>query len=250
MLSVKEIANYFIALAVSKGGKEGDISPLKLQKLVYYAQGYFLAMYGEPLFSEVIQAWKYGPVVPELYREYRAFEHRSIPPDTKFDRFRFDSEATRLFLEDVYADRGHLSAWHLSEMTHQERPWVTTFDRTRDKPIPNELLQAFFEERLRLGLKDLMDEEDLILHEVLSTQRDLAGTIHHARRELDSRFGPDATMLLRGRLDPEGDHQYAALYVLASMSPEEAAQRLESFQEDWWLDRTTHSRLVINIELE
>ncbi|OQY42717.1 MAG: hypothetical protein B6240_13665 [Desulfobacteraceae bacterium 4572_87] len=49
----------------------GDlISNLKLQKLVYYAQGFYLALYDEPLFNEPIEAWTHGPVIRELYRSY------------------------------------------------------------------------------------------------------------------------------------------------------------------------------------
>ena len=57
----REIAEWFLAWAEDI---EADISNLKLQKLLYYAQGHYLARTGVPLFDDVIQAWAHGPVVP------------------------------------------------------------------------------------------------------------------------------------------------------------------------------------------
>ncbi|WP_208932366.1 Panacea domain-containing protein [[Haemophilus] ducreyi] len=60
--------NYFLSQCNSE--ENGDlISNLKIQKLVYYAQGFSLAINNKPLFSEKIQAWTHGPVTPELYNK-------------------------------------------------------------------------------------------------------------------------------------------------------------------------------------
>ncbi len=68
------IANEFLRL----GERDGiPIGPMKLQKLVYLAHGWHLAFLGTPLIHESIEAWKYGPVVPSLYRQFREF--RSDP---------------------------------------------------------------------------------------------------------------------------------------------------------------------------
>ena len=65
MADVKDIAQLFIQL-----GDGDDVTNLKVQKLVYYAQGFYLALNGKPLFNNDIKAWAHGPVVPELYQEY------------------------------------------------------------------------------------------------------------------------------------------------------------------------------------
>jgi Uncharacterized phage-associated protein len=64
----------------------GDIiSNLKLQKLLYYVQGFALAMYDKPLFDEDIEAWMYGPVVPCVYQEYKEFGSGAIEFDSDFE---------------------------------------------------------------------------------------------------------------------------------------------------------------------
>ena len=65
MLTCYDIAKYFLAQADEEIGDL--ISNLKLQKLVYYAQGFYLALHDEALFPEDIEAWTHGPVVPVLY---------------------------------------------------------------------------------------------------------------------------------------------------------------------------------------
>lgn len=119
MLTCYDVANYFIWLANTLSG---SITNMKLQKLVYYAQGYHLALYDEPLFAEQIRAWDHGPVAPPLYREYSAYGSEAIPSPEGFDVSAY-SEREILLLDGVYARLGHFSAWQLREMTHREDPW-------------------------------------------------------------------------------------------------------------------------------
>ena len=70
MLSCDDAAKYFLAQVSEDAGDL--ISNLKLQKLLYYAQGFHLALYDQPLFPEAIEAWTHGPVVPDLYRHYKS----------------------------------------------------------------------------------------------------------------------------------------------------------------------------------
>ena len=70
----KSIANAFISLAGSDG-----IDPLKLQKLLYYANGHYLAEHdGTPLINEYFEAWDYGPVIPTVYYEFREYGNNPI----------------------------------------------------------------------------------------------------------------------------------------------------------------------------
>lgn len=120
MIPCREVAKYLLSLADDDAGDL--ISNLKLQKLVYYAQGFHLAMYNEPLFPEDIYAWTHGPVVPELYREYRQYGPGSIPVPTDLDPAIYD-ERTGKLLDEVYGVYGQFSAWKLRSMTHEEPPW-------------------------------------------------------------------------------------------------------------------------------
>jgi uncharacterized phage-associated protein len=121
MLACQDVANYFLLLA--SDDESGElISNLKLQKLVYYAQGFHLAAYDKPLFNERIEAWTHGPVVPELYRAYKAYGDGAIPPPIDFDVNKID-DTSRQLLDEVYNVYGQFSAWKLRNMTHMEPPW-------------------------------------------------------------------------------------------------------------------------------
>jgi uncharacterized phage-associated protein len=120
MLTCFDVAKYFLAQASEDAGDL--ISNLKLQKLVYYAQGFQLALYGTPLFPEPIEAWTNGPVVPVLYEYYQKYGAGAIPYpyDVDFDLY---DEKTRSLLDEVYRVFGQFSAWKLRNMTQAEYPW-------------------------------------------------------------------------------------------------------------------------------
>ena len=84
----KAVANYFIDIARCEGEQ---LSPMKIQKLVYFAHGWYLALYDEPLLDEKIEAWRYGPVVPSLYHEFKRYGSGTI------ERYAIDFEANNGF---------------------------------------------------------------------------------------------------------------------------------------------------------
>lgn len=121
-------------------GSDEAISNLKLQKLLYYAQGCTLALTGEPLFDDEILAWEHGPVVPEIYHKYKKNGANGIPYDSNFD-YRSLDPRTAAILEEVYQEFGQYSAWKLRNMTHQETPWKKT---KKNDVISNELIKDYF----------------------------------------------------------------------------------------------------------
>ena len=124
MISCRDVANYFLTLDDEEVGEL--ISNLKLQKLVYYAQGFHLAMMDEPLFADSIEAWAHGPVVPALYHEYKVHGSGVIPVPSDFDPDTIDQE-TRSLLNEVYNVFGQFSGWKLRNMTHEEPPWKKAY---------------------------------------------------------------------------------------------------------------------------
>ena len=81
MYKASEIAKWFIArnkADYEMGYTDELITNLKLQKLLYYAQGCVMALTDEPLFDEDIQAWEHGPVVPEIYHKYKSYGKSGI----------------------------------------------------------------------------------------------------------------------------------------------------------------------------
>lgn len=101
------------------------ISNLKLQKLLYYAQGCTLALTGEALFNDEIVAWKHGPVIESIYQEYKNNGSCGIEFNEEFNSNDIDI-STQNILEEVYQTFGQFSAWKLRDMTHQESPWIET----------------------------------------------------------------------------------------------------------------------------
>lgn len=141
--NIFEIANLLLRLADNCYGSE-PISNMKLQKLLYYEQGYHLAAFGTPLFDEEIEAWQYGPVVPEIYEKYKSHESRGILPDDSGSDI--EGEEYELFY-DVFHTFNAFSAYGLMERTHKEDPWLIT-SKTGLGPsnvIPKALIKEYFE---------------------------------------------------------------------------------------------------------
>jgi uncharacterized phage-associated protein len=116
MLSCFDVADYFIWLAHDTGS---FISNLKLQKLVYYAQAWHLALQSEPLFEEDFEAWVHGPVIATLYKKYKAFGWQPILAEVELQ---IDNR-TSDFLSEVAAEYFACDAYELEQMTHAEEPW-------------------------------------------------------------------------------------------------------------------------------
>lgn len=112
------VANYFL----QKGREENvPISPLKLQKLVYLAHGWSLALHGQPLIKEKPEAWRYGPVIPDLYYAFRKFGGSPITecaPFATVGKQEFSGTEKQL-LDAVWKKYKDFSAGQLSTMTHE-----------------------------------------------------------------------------------------------------------------------------------
>lgn len=116
-----DIARYFVWKS-SQGGEE-PISNLKLQKLIYYAQGLSLAMHDRPLFEDLILAWTYGPVVRSVYDVYKEKGASGIAPDPSYDSESIGKD-TRAFLDEIYDAFGQFSAGRLMQLSHTDQCWI------------------------------------------------------------------------------------------------------------------------------
>jgi len=125
MLKAIDVAKYFLSLTDEDA--EDFTSNLKLQKLLYYAQGLHLALYDGPLFPELIEAWTHGPVVPQVYYTYKGNGSCAIPAPDDLDFSVYD-EKTRELLDEIHNVFGQFSAWKLRNMTHEEPPWKEVAD--------------------------------------------------------------------------------------------------------------------------
>jgi uncharacterized phage-associated protein len=118
LTTASEIADYFIYVANETGSY---LSNLKLQKLLYYAQAWHLALYDVPLFEEDFEAWIHGPVIPSLYEQYQTFGWQPLLKEVQNPQF---SEELQNFLKEVTNEYFILDTLELEMMTHREAPWI------------------------------------------------------------------------------------------------------------------------------
>jgi len=142
-----DIADYFIALA----NETGDVmTNLKLQKLVYYAQAWYLAINKKPLFDEDFEAWVHGPVIPALYQTYKVNGSQPIISEVTISEVskRLNPSVVK-FLDEVAGVYMTFNAYALEAMTHQETPWIEArsgcdSDQSCTEKITKESMIAFY----------------------------------------------------------------------------------------------------------
>lgn len=140
--SAIDIAKWFLNENRSRMNDEDSdyITHLKLQKLLYYAQGCYLAVTGKALFEEDLLAWEHGPVVNEVYQLYKSYGSNPIKFDEDYDNNIDDF--TQGILHEVFDVFGQYSAWKLRQMTHNEKPWL---DTKRNHVIDRDLIKDYFQ---------------------------------------------------------------------------------------------------------
>lgn len=125
---------------------KGGCDTMKLQKLLYYCQGWSLAWDGEPLFNDPIQAWANGPVVYSVFEKHRGRFRVTRWLDGDPDALTHDQRDT---VDAVVGYYGRFTGQQLSDMTHSERPWLEARDglpvgARSNKPLDLDTMQDFF----------------------------------------------------------------------------------------------------------
>ncbi|QEL17547.1 Panacea domain-containing protein [Limnoglobus roseus] len=150
LLPAAAIANEFLERS---GRDQRPVTPMQLLKLVYIADGWYLAVTGNPLFEEPVQAWRYGPVVSPLFHEFKEYGGGAIrklahvPVPTGDDPFEFSLDAPFVpkgdtdklqLLEWVWKTYGSMSGIQLSNLTHQPgTPWWNARERMKKENVEN-----------------------------------------------------------------------------------------------------------------
>lgn len=144
MYDARQIANWFVQRAANDNRQ---LTIMQLLKLVYIAHGWHLEMRGSPLVANKIEAWKYGPVIPDVYNAFRRQGiHISAPvPNADPNVTEYDAH----LLNEIYRIYGHLSAQALSDMTHETgSPWQIATQRGGwFAPIPNDLILPHYQQK-------------------------------------------------------------------------------------------------------
>lgn len=119
--TASQIAKWLLSAIDRDSGD--SITPLKLQKLIYYAQAWSLALpeRARPLFDEEIQAWAHGPVAESVFHEYKHAGWDALPAPDEVPEI---AEEDAAHLAEILSVFGEFSAKHLERMTHNEDPWL------------------------------------------------------------------------------------------------------------------------------
>ena len=142
-----DIAKKLIFKAQNDEPNGGErLTNLKLQKLLYYQQGFHLAFFGTPLFAEDVEVWMYGPVVPAVYDEYSAYGSSALPEVKEPVSL---SENEEELFNEVYDAYREFSAIGLMNRTHSERPWLDAVPHDRGTVISQESMMSYFKTQIQ-----------------------------------------------------------------------------------------------------
>ncbi len=143
MCKVHYVADFFIDSALND--PENNMTNMRINKLLYFAQGWSLARYGKPLFTDEIEAWDYGPVVPPIYHRLKTSGRDKIKGVMDEDyASHFTKQESRLLIDILHAYDRYSTAG-LVEMTHQPgTPWSLAKREGRGAIISKDSMKAYF----------------------------------------------------------------------------------------------------------
>lgn len=125
MVSAITVANEFIRLGRQEGKR---FTPMQLLKLVYITHGWMLGFFNKPLINENIEAWKYGPVIPDLYQAVKRYGGNEVEEEIPAAARQELTSEEKSVINFVYKKYGELGGIRLSMITHQPgTPWSRIF---------------------------------------------------------------------------------------------------------------------------
>ena len=149
MSTAGKIAKYIIAIFQGAGD---PIDNLKLQKLLYYVQGWHLVAFDKPAFNERIEAWAHGPVQPATYGDYKHYRWSPISVEVAVPEL--DADLADLIKEVLDAYGGE-TGYELELRTHREPPWL---EARGDTPEGQESNAIITQASMKKYFKSLVDE--------------------------------------------------------------------------------------------
>lgn len=123
MYKASQISDWILSKIDTEAGD--TISPLKLQKLLYYCQAWYLTVFGKRLIAEDVEAWAHGPVFSSQYTRFAYIPRNEQikPKSINLSIPKLDDDSNEL-LEEVLSVYGEHSASYLENLTHKENPWL------------------------------------------------------------------------------------------------------------------------------
>jgi uncharacterized phage-associated protein len=139
------VANFMLGSAKSNNL---GLSPMQVQKLVYFAHGWNLGLKDSRLIEQSVEAWEWGPVIREIYKAFKCYGSGAIGEEAKCPPIPATDTATTSLLNKVFEKYGSMSAWQLSRLSHLPgSPWEKTWEQnTTGIIIPDELIRTYFKD--------------------------------------------------------------------------------------------------------
>lgn len=128
------------------------LTPLQINKLCFFSHGWYLGIHGQPLISETVEAWKYGPVIPSTYHMFKTNERKTV---SFYDFYKHDLDES-MFTDDekdvmnqVIDFYSSINGGQLIGITHQKNsPWHQVYEEDKSYiPIPNDIIQEYYKEK-------------------------------------------------------------------------------------------------------
>lgn len=166
-VDANSVADYLLWLWAQEREDERDfITPMKLQKLLYFVQGWSWATRNEPAFGEAIEGWRDGPVVRRIWERYKALGGdpiREVPEAAPVL-----PESVQHTVRDVWEAYRRYSAWELSRRTHDEQPWREAReglepDVQGNRALRPETMRREFRSQIEASRQRLRSRRDAVL---------------------------------------------------------------------------------------
>ena len=133
--------------------KTSDVTPLALQKMLYYAKSFYHAIFGGVLFEDHCQAWVHGPVFPDVYEKYREYGYNPLDKalDVSEEEFLDLTEKETALLDAIVQTFGKYSGGILRNITHAEKPWLMARgdlapEERSDAELDESIIEDYFAE--------------------------------------------------------------------------------------------------------
>ena len=139
MVDILDAARYIVFL--SYGKNRNSLTPLKLQKILYLAQGWNYVWDDKPAFKDEFCAWQYGPVNEKVYEAFKIYGRDEIPEHEGISELSDHDVAETL--EAVWKEYGKRTAYDLVELTHNQRPWEIAY--LKGIKITNSSIRSYFQ---------------------------------------------------------------------------------------------------------
>lgn len=143
MATVFDASDFFISQA--QNNINDTITNLRLNKLLFFAQAWCLSRYSKPLFSDDIEAWDFGPVIPAIYQKYKSNGKNNIDITSQNYTSNVFSGDELQVLIDVYNYYGRFSTTELVDISHQEGgPWDMAYKQKKGSVISKDELRSYY----------------------------------------------------------------------------------------------------------